>query len=99
MILAMVAAVALVPQTVATIDPKHRLVEGVASDGTTIWASSLIDRQILQCRKSCTTTAIPTKTRNGFHDIDARDAGSAKKGTRMRADGARRKRRIPAAIR
>ena len=57
MILAMVAAVALVPQTVATIDPKHRLVEGVASDGATIWASSLIDRQIIACKPECTTLA------------------------------------------
>ena len=38
------------PQTVLTIDPKHRLVEGVASDGTTIWVSSILDRQILACR-------------------------------------------------
>ena len=61
MILAMVAAVALVPQTVATIDPKHRLVEGVASDGTTIWASSLIDRQIIACKDKCATLAtLPT---------------------------------------
>jgi len=47
------AAAALQPQVVATIDPKHRLVEGVATDGTTIWASSLIDRQIIACMASC----------------------------------------------
>ena len=40
-----------------TIDPKHRLVEGVASDGTTIWVSSILDRQILACRTSCRTLA------------------------------------------
>jgi sugar lactone lactonase YvrE len=58
MILAMIAAAALVPQTVATIDPKHRLVEGVASDGATIWASSLIDRQIIACKaERCKTIA------------------------------------------
>src|SRR5690349_17618129 len=58
MILAMLAAVAaVVPQTIVTIDPEHRLVEGVATDGTTIWASSLIDRQILACEASCKTLA------------------------------------------
>jgi hypothetical protein len=57
MILALFAAAALQPQTVVTVDPKHRLVEGVASDGKTIWLSSLIDRQILACRKSCKTLA------------------------------------------
>lgn len=55
MILTMMAAAAAVlqPQTVLTIDPKHRLVEGVASDGTTIWVSSVLDRTILACTKSC----------------------------------------------
>jgi hypothetical protein len=58
-ILAAVAALALAaePATVVTIDPRHRLIEGVATDGKTIWVSSLIDRQILQCRKACTTLA------------------------------------------
>lgn len=50
--LAAVAAAAQ-PQTAVTVDPSHRLVEGVASDGRTIWVSSLIDRQILACRKTC----------------------------------------------
>jgi DNA-binding beta-propeller fold protein YncE len=45
------------PQIVLTIDPKHRLVEGVASDGTTIWVSSILDRQILACRTACRTIA------------------------------------------
>jgi len=58
-ILAAVAAVALAaePATAVTIDPSHRLIEGVASDGHTIWVSSLIDRQILQCRDLCTAIA------------------------------------------
>jgi hypothetical protein len=51
MILSLLAAAALQPQTVLTVDPRHRLIEGVASDGKTIWLSSLIDRQILACRK------------------------------------------------
>ncbi|HUP67882.1 MAG TPA: hypothetical protein VM145_06705 [Sphingomicrobium sp.] len=56
--LALLAAAATVqPQTVLTIDPKHRLVEGIASDGTTIWISSILDRQILACRKTCRTLA------------------------------------------
>ena len=58
MILTLFAAAALQPTTVVTVDPQHRLIEGVASDGKTIWLSSLIDRQILACRKSrCETLA------------------------------------------
>ena len=57
MILAIVAAAILQPQTILTIDPKHRLVEGVASDGKTIWVSSILDRQVLACRKTCRTIA------------------------------------------
>lgn len=45
------------PQPILTIDPKHRLVEGVASDGRTIWVSSVLDRQILACRSGCRTWA------------------------------------------
>jgi hypothetical protein len=45
------------PVTVVTIDPKHRLVEGVATDGATIYVSSVLDRQILACSKSCRTIA------------------------------------------
>ena len=41
-----------------TVDPRHRLVEGVASDGTTIWVSSILDRQILACRAKCRTLAV-----------------------------------------
>ena len=54
--LAAAAAVAQ-PQTVLTIDPRHRLVEGVASDGKTIWVSSILDRQILACKTTCRTLA------------------------------------------
>jgi hypothetical protein len=54
---ALLAAAAAQPQTALTIDPRHRLVEGVASDGTTIWVSSILDRQILACRKTCRTVA------------------------------------------
>lgn len=55
--LALLAAAAMPAQTVLTIDPKHRLVEGVASDGKTIWVSSILDRQVLACRVVCTTFA------------------------------------------
>ena len=58
MILALVAAMAAVqPQMLFTVDPQHRLIEGVATDGKAIWVSSLIDRQILECRKNCKTIA------------------------------------------
>jgi hypothetical protein len=59
-ILAAVAALAsqAQPVTVATIDPKHRLIEGVASDGRTIWVSSVLDRTILACRKRCKPLAV-----------------------------------------
>jgi hypothetical protein len=60
-LIAGVAAAALQPQTELMIDPKHRIVEGVASDGKTIWVSSILDRQILACRTSCRTLAtLPT---------------------------------------
>lgn len=52
------------PQTVLTIDPKHRIVEGIATDGSTIWLSSILDRQILVCRASCKTLAALPK---GLH--------------------------------
>lgn len=58
MILALLAAAALQPQTVLRIDPKHRIVEGVATDGRTIWVSSILDRNILACRKTCRTMAV-----------------------------------------
>ena len=46
------------PRTVLTIDPSHRIVEGVASDGHTIWVSSILDRTILACRRTCRTIAV-----------------------------------------
>jgi hypothetical protein len=55
--LAFVAAATVQPQTLLTIDAKHRLVEGIASDGTTIWVSSILDRQVLACRATCRTIA------------------------------------------
>ena len=58
MIVALAAAAALQPQTVVTVPPRHRLVEGVASDGRTIWVSSLLDRTILACRKTCRPLAV-----------------------------------------
>jgi DNA-binding beta-propeller fold protein YncE len=56
-LVALLAAAAAQPQTVLTIDPRHRLVEGVASDGTTIWVSSILDRQVLACKTTCRTLA------------------------------------------
>lgn len=58
MILAALFLAAAPPQIILTIDPKHRLVEGVASDGKTIFVSSILDRTILQCRQSCRLLAI-----------------------------------------
>jgi sugar lactone lactonase YvrE len=60
-LLAMAAAVAAQPsQTVLMINPRHRLVEGVASDGKTIWVSSILDRQVLACQATCRTlTTLP----------------------------------------
>ncbi len=59
MILALAAAAALQP--LLTIDPRHRIVEGVAGDGKTIWVSSILDRQILACRTACKVLAtLPT---------------------------------------
>ena len=56
-LLAFAAAAAAQPATILTLDPKHRIVEGVASDGTTVWVSSILDRQILACAKTCRTLA------------------------------------------
>lgn len=68
MIFATVAALALSaePAAVVTIDPKHRLVEGVASDGKTIWVSSVLDRTIIACRRTCRDlTVLP----EGLHPL------------------------------
>lgn len=45
------------PAPLLTIPPQHRLVEGVASDGKTIWVSSILDREVLACRVRCRTLA------------------------------------------
>ena len=45
------------PMTVVTIDPKHRLIEGVATDGKTIFVTSVLDRQVLACTRACRTIA------------------------------------------
>lgn len=39
------------PVTFATIPAEHRLIEGVASDGDTIWVSSVLGRRIVALRK------------------------------------------------
>jgi len=76
MILALLAAAAIQPQTIITVDPSHRLIEGVASDGRTVWLSSLIDRQILACRNGCRTLAtLP----DGIHPFAIAWDGSRKR--------------------
>ena len=59
-------AAAVRPTVAVTIDPSHRLVEGVATDGRTIWISSVLDRQIVACTARCRTLAtLP----DGFHPL------------------------------
>ena len=53
MIAAALLFAAAAPQTILVIPPEHRLVEGVASDGRTIFISSILDRQILACQAKC----------------------------------------------
>lgn len=56
MISLLFAAAALQLQPVLTVDPNHRIIEGVASDVKTIWVSSLVDRKIINCTTaSCRT--------------------------------------------
>lgn len=56
--LAIAASAALAqPRAVVTVPPEHRLVEGVATDGSTIFVTSVLDRQILACVKTCRTIA------------------------------------------
>jgi hypothetical protein len=57
LIAAAMAAAAMQPRTIVTVDPIHRLIEGIATDGVRIWLSSLIDRQLLACKTRCTTLA------------------------------------------
>lgn len=51
------SAAVLQPQVAYTIDPSHALVEGVATDGRTVWVSSVLDRTIIACRKACRSLA------------------------------------------
>jgi hypothetical protein len=41
------------PRVAYRIDPKHRIVEGIASDGKDLWVSSILDRVILRCDNVC----------------------------------------------
>lgn len=63
---AALAALAAAPQPLFQVSPEHRLLEGVASDGRTIWVSSVIDRTILQCGSSCRRF---TKLPPGLHPL------------------------------
>lgn len=57
---ALAAAAVAQPKVVLTTDPQHRIVEGVATDGRTIWLSSVLDREILACQRKCRTlTTLP----------------------------------------
>lgn len=60
------AVFAAQPKPVLIIDPKHTLVEGVATDGTTIWVSSVLDRKVLACRDRCRELATLPK---GLHPL------------------------------
>jgi len=64
--LAALAAAATQPQVVATVDPRHRLVEGVATDGRTIFVSSVIDGIIVACDRTCRDWA---KLPQGLHPL------------------------------
>ena len=48
--LAALLLAAAAPSTVFTVSPDHRLIEGIASDGKTIWVSSVLDRTIIAWR-------------------------------------------------
>lgn len=53
MLSAAVMLAAASPTIAYTIDPKHRIVEGVASDGRALFVSSILDRTVIVCRKTC----------------------------------------------
>ena len=55
---AIAAAAALQLQPVLTVHPSHRIVEGIAGDGETIWLSSLVDRKILACKGTTCRTLV-----------------------------------------
>jgi len=60
------AAAVAAPHAVLTVSPEHRLVEGVATDGSTIFVSTVLDRQILACTSRCRTIATLPK---GLHPL------------------------------
>lgn len=47
------AAPPATPSVAYRIDPQHRIVEGIASDGKGLWLSSIIDRVVLRCTSTC----------------------------------------------
>ena len=51
MILAALAWAIAGPSPAVTVDPKHRLIEGIATDGRDIYLSSPFDKAILVCRR------------------------------------------------
>ncbi len=57
---ALLAAAGVPPpaRIVYRIDPAHRIIEGIASDGESLWVSSILDRAILRCAASCETAFI-----------------------------------------
>lgn len=55
-VLAIAAAAAVAePHVIASVPAEHRIVEGVATNGRSIWVSSVLDRQILECSRGCRT--------------------------------------------
>lgn len=53
-------------QYALAIDPSHRLVEGIATDGKAIFVSSALDRQVLRCTRTCKRFAILPR---GLHPL------------------------------
>lgn len=54
MLAAALALAVAAPTVTVTVDPKHRLIEGIATDGRDIYLSSPFDKVILVCRRgSC----------------------------------------------
>lgn len=60
---AIAAATAIAqPTLLFEVPAKHRLIEGVAMDGRTVWVSSVLDRQVFRCRKTCAAFATLPRT-------------------------------------
>lgn len=56
MILAAALLSAAPPPAVAyTINPRHSIVEGIASDGSDLWLTSILDRAVIKCAATCAT--------------------------------------------